>query len=189
MWGNVDWERDKGGFEQLGVSQEVSGGVVGYSFKLFVGFRLIEILGLTFLGIERWVTSVFVERPSHFIWIWRCFWSWKDFSFGHILFEGRKLQLEWLRPYVGCFREGACLNEVWARVLGLPMHLWGKDFFKRLDDACGGFIMVNMEIEERCHNPNSGQPMTLTVKGLTVRINLNLSWQSTSRPWFFIFYF
>ncbi|RVW23054.1 hypothetical protein CK203_102443 [Vitis vinifera] len=124
-------KRDKGGFEQLGVSQEVSGGVVGYSFKLFVGFRLIEILGLTFLGIER---------------------------------------------------EGACLNEVWARVLGLPMHLWGKDFFKRLDDACGGFIMVNMEIEERCHNPNSGQPMTLTVKGLTVRINLNLSWQSTSRP-------
>ncbi|RVW47704.1 hypothetical protein CK203_107044 [Vitis vinifera] len=53
--------------------------------------------------------------------------------------EGRRLQLDWWGPDVDCFREGACISEVWVSVLGLPMHLWGKYFFKRLGDACGGF--------------------------------------------------
>ena len=59
--------------------------------------------------------------------------------------------MEWWRPGVGCFREGACVGEVWVRVLGLPMHLWGKEFFKRLGDACEGFVSMDEEVEERCH--------------------------------------
>ena len=37
------------------------------------------------------------------------------------------------------------------RVLGLPMHLWGKEFFKRLGDACGGYVTMDVKTEERCH--------------------------------------
>ena len=70
---------------------------------------------------------------------------------GPIMFEGRKLQLEWWRLDVGCFKEGACINEVWVRVLGLLVHLRGKDYFKRLRDVYRGFVKVDVEIEERCH--------------------------------------
>ena len=31
------------------------------------------------------------------------------------------------------------------------MHLWGKYFFKRLGDACGGFVLVDMETKDRHH--------------------------------------
>lgn len=57
--------------------------------------------------------------------------------------------MDWWEPDVGCFIEGAFVGEVWVRVRGLPMHLWGKEFFKRVGDACGGFVVVDMETEER----------------------------------------
>lgn len=50
---------------------------------------------------------------------------------------------------VGCFRENACVDEVWVRVLGLLTHLRGKDFFKRLGNAFGGFVMVDLETKEK----------------------------------------
>lgn len=37
-------------------------------------------------------------------------------------------------------------------MLGLPLHLWGEEFFKRLGDACqacGGFIAIDEETSER----------------------------------------
>lgn len=40
---------------------------------------------------------------------------------------------------------------MWVRVLGLLEHLRGKEFFKRVGDACGGFMMVDIEVEERRH--------------------------------------
>lgn len=46
---------------------------------------------------------------------------------GPILFERRKLQLDWWRPDVGFFREAICISEVWVRVLGSPVHLWEKE--------------------------------------------------------------
>ena len=36
------------------------------------------------------------------------------------------------------------------RALWLPLHLWGEEFFKRFDDACGGFVVVDKEMKERC---------------------------------------
>lgn len=43
--------------------------------------------------------------------------------FRSCLFEGRRMKLEWWEPDVGYFKEGACISEVWLRVLGLPVHL------------------------------------------------------------------
>ncbi|WKA13480.1 hypothetical protein VitviT2T_030774 [Vitis vinifera] len=37
-----------------------------------------------------------------------------------------------------------------VRALWLPLHLWGEEFFKRFDDACGGFVVVDKEMKERC---------------------------------------
>ena len=34
-------------------------------------------------------------------------------------------------------------------MLGLPLHLWGEEFFKKLDDACRGFLAVDKETRER----------------------------------------
>ncbi|RVW49041.1 hypothetical protein CK203_080978 [Vitis vinifera] len=53
--------------------------------------------------------------------------------------RGKEMQLDWWRPDVGCLRVEDCVKEVWVRVLGLPLHLWGEGFFKKLRDACGGF--------------------------------------------------
>lgn len=36
-------------------------------------------------------------------------------------------------------------------MFGLPVHLWGKEFFKIVGDACRGFVMVDVETEERHH--------------------------------------
>ena len=68
---------------------------------------------------------------------------------GLSLFEGRRLLLEWRRLDVGRFREDACVGKLWVRVLGLPVHLWGREFFKWLGDACGGFVAVDEETTER----------------------------------------
>ena len=48
----VDRELDGGGCKQLGVSQEVFGGEMGWSFKPFANFGCAEILGSTFVGCE-----------------------------------------------------------------------------------------------------------------------------------------
>ena len=45
-------ELDGGGCKQLGVSQEVFGGEMGWSFKPFANFGCAEILGSTFVGCE-----------------------------------------------------------------------------------------------------------------------------------------
>lgn len=29
-----------------------------------------------------------------------------------------------------------------GKVVGLPLHLWGIDLFKRLGDACGGLYLL-----------------------------------------------
>lgn len=36
-------------------------------------------------------------------------------------------------------------------MLGLLAHLWGKEFFKGLGDACEGSMMVDVETEKQRH--------------------------------------
>ncbi|RVW92174.1 Protein SMG7 [Vitis vinifera] len=40
----------------------------------------------------------------------------------------------------------------WVRVLELLVHLWGKAFFRRLGEARGGFVVVDMDTEEKGGN-------------------------------------
>ena len=55
---------------------------------------------------------------------------------GCCFFKGKSLKLDWWSPEVGCFKEGASAKEIWVRMIGLSVHLWRKDFFKRVGDAC-----------------------------------------------------
>ncbi|KAL6312002.1 hypothetical protein AAG906_040322 [Vitis piasezkii] len=51
--------------------------------------------------------------------------------------------------------KGKCLIldclEVWVRILGLPLHIWGMSFFKNLGEACGRFVGVDKDTVE-CQN-------------------------------------
>ncbi|RVW73524.1 hypothetical protein CK203_060047 [Vitis vinifera] len=38
-------------------------------------------------------------------------------------------------------------NEAWVRVVGLPLHLWSHEVFKRIDDGCGGFVAVDEDTD------------------------------------------
>ena len=33
------------------------------------------------------------------------------------------------------------------RVVGLPLHLWSCEVFKRIDDGCGGFVVVDEDTD------------------------------------------
>lgn len=34
-------------------------------------------------------------------------------------------------------------KELWVRVLGLPLHLWSREVFRKIGFCCGGFIAVD----------------------------------------------
>ncbi|KAL6343135.1 hypothetical protein AAG906_019678 [Vitis piasezkii] len=41
-------------------------------------------------------------------------------------FNGKSLLLKWWNPSMGCLMEARDVREVWVRVLGLVLHLWGN---------------------------------------------------------------
>ena len=44
---------------------------------------------------------------------------------------------------VGCLCKDSIANEAWVRVVGLLLHLWSLEVFKRIGDGCGGFVAVD----------------------------------------------
>ncbi|WJZ80732.1 hypothetical protein VitviT2T_000628 [Vitis vinifera] len=46
-------------------------------------------------------------------------------------------------PEVGCLCKDSSAKEVWVRVVGLPLHLWSPEIFKRIGDGCGGFVAID----------------------------------------------
>ena len=44
---------------------------------------------------------------------------------------------------VGCLCKDSIANEVWVRAVGLPLHLWSTEVFKRISDGCEGFAAVD----------------------------------------------
>ncbi|RVW91843.1 hypothetical protein CK203_030132 [Vitis vinifera] len=64
-------------------------------------------------------------------------------------FKGKCLLLDWWNPSVGCLIEDRKSQEVWVRILGLPLHLWGMSFFKNLGETCDRFVGVDEDTVER----------------------------------------
>ena len=61
-------------------------------------------------------------------------------SVGNRSFGGANLGLERWNPRIGCSEEGEITNEVWVRIVGLPLSLWNPTILRRLGEECGGFL-------------------------------------------------
>ena len=58
-------------------------------------------------------------------------------------FKESVIHLERWDPSVGCSQSREQVKEVWVRVMGLPLHLWSREVFKKIGDCCGGFVAVD----------------------------------------------
>lgn len=59
-------------------------------------------------------------------------WSWKK----------HKVKLQWWSPTAGSVPRNEKINQVWIRLIGLPLHLWSQKVFKEVGDFCGGWIQM-----------------------------------------------
>ena len=64
-------------------------------------------------------------------------------SSGNRSMGGFQVGLEHWNPRSGCWVEADVGNEVWVRIVGLPISLWSPMILKRVGDKCGGFITVD----------------------------------------------
>ncbi|RVW69750.1 Glycerol-3-phosphate acyltransferase, chloroplastic [Vitis vinifera] len=46
-------------------------------------------------------------------------------------------------PEVGCLCKNSNADEAWVRVVGLPLHLWSLEVFKRIGDGCGVVVGIS----------------------------------------------
>ncbi|KAL6328022.1 hypothetical protein AAG906_033289 [Vitis piasezkii] len=69
-------------------------------------------------------------------------------SAGNRSFGGAHLGLERWNPRIGCSEEGEITNEVWVRIVGLPLSLWNTTILRRVGEECGGFIAVDPRTEK-----------------------------------------
>ena len=60
-------------------------------------------------------------------------------------FKDKVLHLERWSVEAGCLKAGSQTKDVWVRVVGLPLHCWSEEIFKRIGDCCGGFVEVDGE--------------------------------------------
>ena len=57
----------------------------------------------------------------------------------------KAVKLERWSPKAGCFPKGMHAKEVWVRIVGLPLHLWSREIFKKFGYCCGGFGFVAVD--------------------------------------------
>ena len=60
-------------------------------------------------------------------------------------FKNKEFILQRWGPEVGCTWKESHAKEVWVRIVGLPIHLWSREVFKRIGECCGGFVVVDEE--------------------------------------------
>ena len=58
-------------------------------------------------------------------------------------FKESTLHLDRWDPKVGCSQNGERAESVWVRVVGLPLHFWSQEAFRKIGDCCGGFVAVD----------------------------------------------
>ena len=58
-------------------------------------------------------------------------------------FKETFLHLERWDPKVGCFQNCEQVKEAWMRVVGLPLHFWSREVFRKIREGSGGFVAVD----------------------------------------------
>ena len=62
---------------------------------------------------------------------------------GNRWFKESPLHLDRWDPKAGCSQNGERAESVWVRVVGLPLHFWSQEAFRKIGDCCGGFVAVD----------------------------------------------
>lgn len=68
-------------------------------------------------------------------------WRWKSY----------KVNLRFWSSTVGAIPYHVRVEQVWIRLVGLPIQLWSQEIFKNIGDYCGGWIQTEEETELRNH--------------------------------------
>ena len=68
---------------------------------------------------------------------------------GSRICRGEAMFLEWWSPSTGCNGRIEEEQEVWLRVVGLPLHMWTEEILKKVGNGCGGFVAMDKETEQR----------------------------------------
>ena len=61
-------------------------------------------------------------------------------------FQNRVLRLERWNTEAGSLQLGNPAKEVWVRVVGLPLHFWNGEVFRKIGNYCGGFVGVDNDM-------------------------------------------
>ena len=69
----------------------------------------------------------------------------KALNMGGILVGKTFLRLGKWNPRAGCLLEGEEKNEVWVRIVGLPILLWDRDTLRKVGEKCGGFLAIDSQ--------------------------------------------
>ena len=64
-------------------------------------------------------------------------------SSGNQSLGGLQLGLEQWNPRIGCWVGEEVRNEVWVKIVRLPISLWSPTILRRVGEECGGFVAVN----------------------------------------------
>ena len=64
---------------------------------------------------------------------------------GSRICRGEALILERWTPSTGCTGSKSQNQEVWIRVVGLPLHLWTEEIMVTIGDSCGGFVAMDKD--------------------------------------------
>lgn len=56
---------------------------------------------------------------------------------GFQCFKEKLLHLERWGIEVGCFQKGELTKEVWVRIVGLLLHFWSREVFKKIETTMG----------------------------------------------------
>ena len=64
---------------------------------------------------------------------------------GSQICRGEAMLLERWNPSTGCMRSKGQYQEVWLRVVGLPLHLWTEEILVTIGDSFGGFVAMDEE--------------------------------------------
>ena len=108
--------------------------------------------------------------------------------------NGVRLSLDWWAPTVGCSRREFQRDVSWVRIPGLPLQFWSMEFFKRVGDACGGFVDVDEETKNSSYRKgarilvkNNGKevPGSLEVIAGLASFSIPLWWEDS--VWFSAF--
>ena len=66
-------------------------------------------------------------------------------SSGNRSLGGLQLGLEQWNPRIGCWVEEEVRNEVWVKIVRLPISLWSLTMLRRVGEECGGFVKMGVE--------------------------------------------